>query len=160
MHGSVNDLDFDEKEGGITSGSVATIDLLDDMAAVITITGQADLDVTVSIDAPVTLDLDDDNKVPVSISYAYSNLGATDETTAKTLAVRVPAGFSSVTLPLVRRSSGPPGPPPTPDHVGYTPPSGTAYIFIFGTLGPVPLNAATGLYSGDINISVEYSTYE
>jgi hypothetical protein len=32
-------------------------------------------------------------------------------------------------------------------------------LFIYGTLGPVPANAAIGIYRGDINVRVEYSKY-
>lgn len=159
----LGELNFNSKKTVIVVGDEAfSILLTDNAAAVLTITGRADLDVTVIIEAPATLDLvvgEDTYTIPLSLAFAYSNRGAVDETTAKTQAIQVPGGFSYAAFPVLRRSSGPPGPPPTPDHTGYTQPTGTAYLFIYGTLGPVPGNAAAGLYTGEINITVEYSTY-
>lgn len=160
--GNVSELNFNSKQAVILGGNTVSIpNHLDEFAAILTITGRADLDVTVTIDVPVTLDLDVSNTIPVSLAFAYSNLGAgTNVAVAKTQAVVVPAGFNSITFPVIRRASGAPGPPPTPDHTGYTQSSGMAYLFIYGTLGPVPGGAAAGLYQGDINISVDYSTYD
>jgi hypothetical protein len=97
--------------------------------------------------------------IPLNIGFAYSNMGAESESLAKTQALQIPQGFTSATFPVLRRSTGPPGPPPTPEHNGYTAPTADAYLFIYGTLGPVPEDAAVGLYFGEINIHIEYSTY-
>ena len=158
MAGTTGDIDFNSKQNVILAGYSVTVNLIDDATAVIVITGRTDLDVTVSIDAPPSLDLDASNTIPLKLRYAYSNLGAVSETVAKTQAVQIPEGFTSATFPIVRRTSGPPGPPPTPDHEGYTQPTGTAYLFIYGDLGPVPLSAAVGLYTGNLNITIEYAT--
>jgi hypothetical protein len=156
--GSVDELDFNSKQPLIVAGSTVTISLIDNSAAVLTITGRADLDVTISIDAPATLNLDDDNSIPLSIGFAYSNLGLITESEAKTQAVEIPAGFNSATLPMFRRAGGPPGPPPTPSG-GQTLPTITTYIFIYGTLGPVPAGSSAGDYTGEINVHVEYSVF-
>jgi hypothetical protein len=155
----LGELNFNDKQPVILGGNSVQILLTDEAAAILTITGRADLDITVTISAPPNLVLDVDNQIPLSLLFAYSNMGASDEATAKTQAIQVPAGFTSATFPVLRRSSGPPGPPPTPDHPGVTYPTGTAYLFIYGSMGPVPNNAAVGLYEGDINITVSYSTY-
>jgi len=155
----LGELNFNEKQTLILSGNTVQILLTDEATAVIAIEGRADLDVTVTIDYVPTLELDENNKIPLNIGFAYSNLGAIDEATAKTQAIMVPVGFNSATFPVFRRASGPPGPPPTPDHTGYIQPTGTAYLFIYGTLGPVPAGAAVGVYLGDINVYVTYSTY-
>jgi hypothetical protein len=153
------ELNFNLKQTVIVAGQTVTIPLSSDAAAVLTIVGRADLDVTVTIDAPLTLDLDVDNKIDLALSFAYSNFGKSNETDAKTSAVQVPSGFTSVTFPMLKRASGLPPPPPIPGHTGYSAPTATAYLFIYGTLGPVPANAAIGIYRGDINVRVEYSKY-
>ena len=158
--GTPSELNFNNKTPLIITGTnqIVTISLTDMEAAVLTIEGTEYLDVTVYVDAPPTLDLDATNHIPVSIRFAYSNLNPADVTTAKTQAVEVPAGFNSATFPILRRISGPPGPPPTPPHEGYTPPKKTAYLFIYGTLGPVG-NVNAGLYDGTINVRVEYTVF-
>lgn len=156
-NGNPQDLNFNDKTQVITPGinqSVAII-LNDEEAAVLTIEGTEYLDVTVYVDAPATLDLGS-SKIPVGIRFAYSNLNPADALTAKSQAIEVPAGFNTATFPIVRRISGPPGPPPTPPSSGYTPPRKTAYLFIYGTLGPVP-NVDAGPYQGTINVTVEYT---
>ena len=157
--GSVDNLNFNDQQALILPGNTVTIMLTDNTSSVIAIQGRADLDVTVTIDAPASIILDMDNSIPLSVGFAYSNLGAIDESMAKTQAIQIPQGFTSATFPLLRRTAGPPGPPPTPAHNGYTAPTAIAYLFIYGTLGPVPSDASVGLYYGEINIHVEYSTY-
>jgi len=159
-NGTPYELNFNDKTPLIITGTnqIVPISLIDEEAAVLTIEGTEYLDVTVYVDAPPTLELDATNSIPLSIRFAYSNLGPADIATAKTQAVEVPAGFNSATFPILRRTNGPPGPPPTPPYEGYTPPKKTAYLFIYGTLGPVG-NVNAGLYDGTINVTVEYSTY-
>jgi len=153
------ELNFNDNQHVILSGETVTVNLTDNAAAILTIEGRADLDITVTIDAPTTLDLDVTNKIPLAIRFAYSNTGATTDITARASAIEVPAGFTSATFPIKRRTSGLPTPPPTPDQVGYTGPQGTTYLFMYGTLGQVPTNISAGNYTGNINIHVEYSKY-
>jgi hypothetical protein len=156
--GTPETLDFNDKVQVIRPGinQTVTINLQDAEAAVLTIEGNEQHDVTVYIDAPGTLDLDPSNKIPFGVRFAYSNLNPTDVIAAKMQAIEVPAGFNTITFPILRRVNGPPGPPPTPPSSGYTPPRKTAYLFIYGNLGPVG-NVDAGLYEGTINITVEYS---
>lgn len=158
--GVPNDLDFNDKTPVINPGvnQSVTINLQDAEAAVLSIEGTEYYDVTVYVDSPVTLDLDPDNKIPVAIRFAYSNLNAPNVTAAKNQAIEVPAGFNTATFPILRRVNGPPGPPPTPPSSGYTPPRKTAYLFIYGTLGPVG-SVDAGLYNGTIHITVEYTKF-
>ena len=159
--GIPGELNFNTKTPVINPGvnQSVTISLHDQEAAVLTLEGIEYYDVTVTVDTPLTLDLDPQNKVPVNIRFAYSNLNPADMLTAKNQAIEVPAGFNSATFPILRRINGPPGPPPTPPSSGYTPPRKTAWLFFYGTVGPVG-NVDAGLYEGTINITVQYSKYE
>lgn len=154
-------LNFNNKEEVIIRNSGETITMtLTDQPAVITLTGQADMDVTVTIDAPSSLILEGgSDEIPISLQFAYSNKGATNEADAKLVAIEVPASLSTVTFQVRQRSSGTRAIPPTPNHVGYTPPTATAYLFIYGSLGPVG-SIGAGIYSGDVVITVEYSSYD
>jgi hypothetical protein len=151
------ELNFNSKQQILLSGQTVTINLADDATAILTITGRLDQEISVTIDAPSTLDLNVSNKIPLAVKFAYSNTGAATEVVAKLSAVEMPTGFTTATFPVLRRASGLPAPPPTPNHAGYVAPTGTAYIFIYGTLGSIPLNAAAGMYSGDINVHVSYA---
>ncbi len=153
-------LNFNDKQPEIVSNSSATvtITLTDNETQYITIVGDATRDITVTISAPMDMTAGASSQIPFTCNFAYSNLGSSDAATAKTSAVEVPAGFSAITLPMLRRTAGVPAPPPTPAHGGYTAPSATAYIFLYGKLGPVG-NVNAGYYTGTISVSVNYSTY-
>lgn len=153
------ELNFNQKQPVILAGNTVSISLQDEEVAVLMIEGRADLDVTVSFSAPLTLDLDASNQIPLALRFAYSNTGAATDAIAKTTAQEVPAGFVSATFPISQRAAGLPPPPPTPGYVGYTAPTGKAYLFVYGTLGPLAANLSAGLYTGTINIHVEYSKY-
>jgi len=161
----LNELNFNLKQSLILAGGDPVIVKLDDVACdavgILTVEGRKDLDITVTIDAPATLDLDGSNHIPLAVRFAYSNTVALNETAinAKAHSIEIPAGFTSTTFPISRRLSGLPAPPPTPNYAGYIAPRGTVYLFVYGTLGKVPSNAAAGLYTGNINIHVEYAKY-
>jgi hypothetical protein len=154
------DLDFNAKQPVIVSnsGSTVTISLSDNETQYVAITADATRDITVTVTAPTILATGGGGagkEIDFSCQFAYSNLNSGSAAAAKTVAVEVPAGFTAITLPVVRRTSGAPLPPPTPAHGGYTPPAATAYLFIYGSLGPVgPVNA--GDYTGTVNVSVQY----
>jgi hypothetical protein len=156
---NLSELNFNQKQPFIIAGQTITINMTDDASAVLTIEGRTDLDINVTIDAPSTLDLDVTNKVPFALKFSYSNIGASNELIAKASAIEVPPGFTSATFPILRRASNLPAPPPTPNHIGYSAPTRTAYLFLYGTLGPVSASSATGFYTGNINIHVEYAKY-
>jgi len=153
---NLGELNFNDGRNVILPGQTVTINLTDNATAALKIEARADLDITVTIDALATLDLGS-NIIPLKLRFAYSNVGKLNEADAKVGPVQVPNGFTSITFPVLRRASGLPAPPPTPNHVGYTAAKATAYLFIYGTLGPVPINAAAGLYTGTINVRVEYA---
>ena len=154
---NLGELNFNEKQPVILAGETVTVNLADAAVGILTVKGRTDMDITVTIDAPATLDLDVSNQILLAVRFAYSNNGASNETNAKARSIEIPAGFTSATFPIIRRASGLPAPPPTPNYAGYIAPTGTAYLFVYGTLGPVPSNAAAGLYTGNINIRVEYA---
>jgi len=154
-------LDFNTKQSVILRNSSAIVTIaLTDEPAVITLTGQADLDVTVTVTAPTYLELEGgSDQIPLTLQLAYSNKGATNEEDAKAMAIEIPTSFTMATFPVKQRSSGTRALPPTPNHVGYTPPSATAYLFIYGSIGPVgAINS--GVYSADVLVTVEYSSYD
>ena len=119
------------------SDSMVTIALGDNEAQYVQIVGDATRDITITVTAPAYLTVGTGSQIPFACKFAYSNRGSLTEAAARLSAVEVPAGFTSITLPVFRRASGAPAPPPTPAHGGYTPPSATAYLFLYGTLGPV-----------------------
>ena len=154
-------LNFNDKQPMIVSNSntIVTITLTDNETQYITIVGDATRDITVTVSAPMYLTTGASSQIPFTCNFAYSNLGSSDAATAKTSAVEVPAGFTAITLPMLRRTAGVPAPPPTPAHGGYTAPQATAYLFLYGKLGPVG-NVNAGTYTGTINVSVNYTTYQ
>ena len=156
---NLGELNFNDKQTVIIPGSTVTINLTDEACGILSIEARTDLELTVTIDAPATLDLDVTNTIPLAVKFAYSNTGAPTDAIAKQGAIEVPAGFTSITFPVLRRASGLPPPPPTPDHVGVSYSTGRAYLFIYGTLGQVSANAAAGYYSGNIHVRAEYSKY-
>jgi hypothetical protein len=153
-------LNFNDKQSVIASNSnsTVTIALTDNETQYIAITADATRDITITVTAPTNLITGGGGpgyQIPFTCQFAYSNLGSSTATAAKTVAVQVPGGFTSITFPMLRRMSGAPLPPPTPAHGGYTPPSATAYLFLYGTFGPVG-NVTAGIYSGTVNVNVQY----
>jgi hypothetical protein len=150
-------LNFNDKQPVIASNSnsTVTIALGDNESQYIEIVGDATRDITITINAPLYLTLDASNQINFSCQFAYSNLGSTSASVARGNAVQVPGGFTVITLPMLRRTSGAPPPPPTPAHGGYTPPSAKVYLFLYGSLGPVG-NVNAGSYTGTINVTVNY----
>jgi hypothetical protein len=153
-------LDFNAKQPILVSGysQTVTVSLSDNETQYIKIVADATRDITVTVSAPMYLTTGSSSQIPFSCNLAYSNLGSDVAATAKASAIEVPAGFTAITLPMLRRTSGVPAPPPTPAHGGYTAPSATAYLFLYGKLGPIG-NVNSGTYTGTINVSVNYSTY-
>jgi len=154
-------LNFKDKEPIIVSGSNQTVSINfnDNETQCVSITGDATRDVFVSISAPLNLITGvggPGNEIPFNCKFAYSNLGSGSVAAAKMSAIQVPSGFTSASFPLLRRASGAPLPPPTPAHSGYTAPSATAYLFIYGSLGPVGNVTPSNNYTGTINVTVQY----
>lgn len=142
------------------------------------ITAPGDADVTVTVTAPVNnvLALDGNptlGTLPVRIGWGYWNPG--DATNAAVPSELVTAarevasatgttpGFTSVTFPMTRRTgtAGPPSAPPDPRYVGREPAveMAVAYLTVYGSIPNVPANTKVGVYTGEVDIHVELSTY-
>jgi hypothetical protein len=142
------------------TNATVTIALSDNEAQNIKIIADASRDVTVTITSPAYMIIGSGgagNQIPFTCNVAYSNTGVADASTAKLSAIQVPAGFTVITFPILKRTAGIPLPPPTPAHGGYTAPSATAYLFLYGKFGPIG-NVNAGNYTGIVNVSVDYST--
>ncbi|MBC6367532.1 hypothetical protein DDT91_12090 [Algoriphagus sp. AK58] len=156
-------LNFNQKQANISINSPAvTINLSDNQAVAFRIEAPDGFDLTVEVDAPTFLSLngigtDSEETVPFRIGMAYNNLLAGDEMSAKAGAVQLPVGFYNVSFPVSRRSAGAPGPPPTPVSGDYVRPKSTAWLFLYGELGPIgQVNA--GQYLGDVTINVYFTS--
>jgi hypothetical protein len=153
-------LNFNAKQPMIVSRSndQVTIALTDGECQSIEIIGDATRDITITITADLNIITGGGGpgySIPFACRFAYSNLGLSDPTSAKTYAIQVPIGFTSITLPMLRRTTGAPAPPPTPAHGGYTAPSVKAYLYLYGTLGPVG-SVAAGYYTGTVYVTISY----
>jgi hypothetical protein len=156
-------LNFNLKKAAISANSPAvTINLIDNQSVGFQIQAPDGYDLTVEVDAPAFLALDGvgtapEEQVPFRLAMAYNNQAALDELTAKSTAVELPTGFYNVTFPVNRRTAGVPGPPPTPNSGTYVRPRSTAWLFLYGELGPVgPVNA--GNYFTEIIINVYFTS--
>lgn len=155
-------LNFNNKQRVIIVGDPTTVNVsLTDLQTVV-----------VEVDAPIEFDInceltfdrglslggaDTGIFVPLLVRIAYNNTGELSDVQRRMNAVEVPIGFSNITLPVRRRVSGAPGPPPTPEHGGYVRPRGKAYFYLYGTLGPIPNGIPSGTYLGDINLNLSYT---
>ncbi len=151
-----NALDF----GKIFIGQAKTILLSGNEVTAFDITAERGYDLTVSVSAPPVLDGPDSKTIPFRINFAYSDQGAQVLSVAKTSATEVPAGFTSVTFPVLRYASGLPAPPPAPlDGATTSRPTAKSWLFIYGNVGPAASDASAGNYTGTINITVDYTSY-
>ena len=156
-------LSFNAKQGFIPDNNPAiSINLADNQTVAFRIEAPEGYDLTVEVDSPTQLALDGigtqpNEVIPFQIGLAYNNLLAGDELTAKSGAIQLPIGFNNVTFPVNRRVSGAPGPPPTPVSGDYVRPKASAWLFIFGQLGPIgSVNA--GSYTGNITVNVYFTS--
>lgn len=156
-------LNFNQKQANISANSpTVTILLADAQAVAFEIKAPEGFDLTVEVDAPPFLTLDGsgnelEEQIPFRIGIAYNNLEAGSDAAAKESAIQIPIGFYNVTFPVNRRVSGAPGPPPTPVSGDYVRPRSTAWLFLYGELGPIgPVNA--GQYLGDVTINVYFTS--
>lgn len=133
-----------------------SVTVLRENSAWVQIDGDATRDITIMVPATVYLTRGLANQIPFACQYAYSNLGY-DVNTAKANAIELSPGVTVITIPMLQRAMGaPPAPPPTPAHGGYTAPKATAYLFLYGTLGPVG-NVSSGNYSGTVYVYINYT---
>lgn len=136
-------LDFD----WILANQSKSIELGDPEMVVLSITGVEYYDVIITIDAPAELVLDGENSMGFTLNAAFANRGQNQVSDARLINGDT-ARFQ------IKRDDGPPGPPPTPPHEGYTPPEATAYLYLYGTINVGEVDA--GIYEGTVNITVEY----
>lgn len=156
-------LNFNAKQRIIVVNDPTPVSILlsDIEAVVIEIEAPIDYDLTLEFLLPEYLSfggLDTGVTVPLSIRLAYNNTGEMDDASRRISAIEVPAMFKVITLPVQRRQiGGPPLPPPTPDHQGYTRPRGKVFIYLYGVLSGAPQNARAGNYSSEVILNVNYA---
>lgn len=160
--GALPTLDFNQKKRALVPGSEAvTIDLVDNQAVIYEIEAPEGFDLTIDISAPTAFSLIDNptESIPFLLKVAYNNMEPLDEISGKLNSVELPAGFSSITFPVSRRSAGAPSAPPSPEDGAFTRPKAKAYLYLYGTFGPVGMVPA-GRYEGEININVSFTSYD
>jgi hypothetical protein len=145
--------------GQVTVGDPNVVILQNDPRAVILeINAVEYMDLNVTLTPPPGNQLlregDPETGIAVEIKMAYFNQGNVDPEIAAVQATAVTGEM--ITFPVRRRTGGPPGPPPTPDHSGYTAPMAKAYLVIYGTLNLGGGSLKAGSYSGDIRVEVSY----
>ena len=156
-------LNFNDKQRIIIVGdqTPVVIDINDNPTVVIELDAPIEYDLTVEFTWTPGLSylgLDTGTLVPFNLGIAYNNTGEFTDFDRRLAAVQVPSSYRTVTLPVRRRTAGgPPLPPPTPDYEGFVRPRGKAYLFVYGSLGPIPSNIRSGNYSGTIDIFVNYN---
>ena len=150
------DLDF----GSILRPGSSSVSLGSGLEGVVSLEGIRFLDAFVTISPyPVNyLFLDGDDscvsstcRIQFDMLTAFTNSGQLlDVTSGATV-------FNSATVrfPFRARAGGPPRPPPVPPHAGYTPPTDTAYLYIYGEV-TASANANAGSYSNIITVTVAY----
>ncbi|HKJ44230.1 MAG TPA: DUF4402 domain-containing protein [Balneolales bacterium] len=143
----VNDINFGQV---VTNEGLVRLNKGDNGMGVLKITGQKNMDITINIPSSVKLyDASNTNYMNYTIRAAYNNKGQNDYTQTQ------PFNVPSQTFRVGGRNQGPPAPPPTPAHHGYIPPTGSAWLYLFGNLNVT--NVPVGQYHGTITITVIYN---
>jgi hypothetical protein len=158
--GALPALDFSQKKRVILPNSEAvSIELNDNLAVIFELEAPEGYDLTVEMSAPPVFTLIDDptETIPFQVRMAYNNQSPLDPVSGKLQALEMPIGFNSITFPVSRNSSGLPSAPPSPEFGGYTRPKTKAYIYLYGSIGPVG-SVPTGRYEAEININVSFTT--
>lgn len=152
--GGYSSLDF----GMVFFGQGHTeIELNSDDVVIFAIEGVRSLDVFVDLLPPTHLWLDgistsdDEKRIPFTLNGAYANQGEGNTGPG----YRVPFSGTAARFPILRRETGPPGPPPVPPHSGYVPPRATAYLFLYGNIN-VGSELQAGWYLGEITVTISY----
>lgn len=117
------------------------------------------LDIFMTITAPpyVYLDGNDtcvtsDCRSPITYTFAYNNTNTfLDNLSGNTI-----FGTSTVRLPMVKRGSGPPGPPPTPEVALVSLPLSTVYLYIGGEITTTGSETA-GSFTNTVTIEIIYN---
>ncbi|MCH8496437.1 MAG: hypothetical protein LAT57_12510 [Balneolales bacterium] len=156
----IQHLDF----GGVISGDIdpKLRELGSGLEGVIEIEGIPFLDVVVTITEINKLYLDGDItcsesscEMDVMLQYAYTNTGIMDfAPNYENVAIQFIGNMAR--FPIIRRQSGPPGPPPTPNINGVAlPPLQKAYIYIYGQASAT-LGTDAGAYGNTLTVTIEY----
>lgn len=132
----------------LRNGGLYQIQLSDPGVVVFSIQAEYDKDLFVTLSPPADLVLDASNTIPFTLRAAYANQGNNSIAQAKVIS------GTTARFPVQARGDQPPGPPPTPKHEGYTTPTATAYLYIYGDIDVG--NVSAGFYTGNIDISVSY----
>jgi len=174
-HGITVEIDYNVLDFGqiATDGDRVDIEQEDSRSVVVSIEGIANRDVDVYMYTErstypnnfLFLDLgsgdyDENNKLSAEFFMAFYNRVPPNKEEEDFGTVRgsaIPISGDMATFQIQRRTQGPPGPPPTPNHEGYQPDVAKAYIVIYGNLQPAQVNA--GKYSETITIHVEYADH-
>jgi hypothetical protein len=145
----------------VNDPNVYLVNLFDFPTVVVEIDAPIEYDLTIELSLPSGITLGGLNvgtPVPVNLRYAYNNTGELSDAQRRTNAVEVPSVFNTLTLPVRRRRpGGPPLPPPTPEHGGYLRPRGKAYVYFYGSIGPIPGGIPAGNYSAEIQMTINYA---
>lgn len=125
--------------------------LADDNAAWLKITAPISSELEIIFDLPNILTLDQ-SSIPANIRIAYSNTATVSAITAKSTAIEVPGGFTTIRIPVKAGNNG--GPPPPPSSPLYSnQPMADVYIFFFGSAGPATNDVVSGNYTGTVFLS-------
>lgn len=154
---SLGDFEF---EGPIISdGGTYQVELID--SYVLSIIGVKYLDVGVTITGDGVLVNTDPNctepaqcSIPFTLNSAYANRGQNN--IADAVIIPVSANNANTRFPVLARQQQPPGPPPPPPTEAFDQAQveESAYLYLYGEISVGNVNA--GLYTGTINITVEY----
>lgn len=117
------------------------------------------LDIFVTITAPTYLFLDGDDacvsatcRIPVTFEYAYNNTNTYLDNVIGNTAFT----SSTVRIPMLRRGSGPPMPPPTPEVALPSLPLVTSFIYIGGEIVSTG-SEVSGSYTNTMTIEIIYN---
>lgn len=151
------DLDFGlliQNEGLVTlpiaESKVLTIEAVKYLDVIVDITA----DDYLLLNGNLSCATDPNCRIPYTLQASYANAGTNSFSQAKN--ITVVSNVASTQFQVLRRTSGPPQPPPTPVYEGYNPSLflETAYIYIYGSLNVG--NITAGSYTGDITLTVNY----
>lgn len=94
------------------------------------------------------------HQIPVSIQASYANSNTATLKTAKESATEFPSGYATFHIPVSVRKSINSNSQRGPSMATNPNATSDVYLFFHGSAGPASLNIPSGLYSGNIFISV------
>ncbi len=152
------DLVFGEGGQVLNGEGTVEIPLSSGDKTTIVIEGVKYLDIIVDIQGTQEIykngDTQSSQQIPLDLDAAYANLGNDNYAQARF----IPLGSNNsgtVRFRVQGRGEGPPAPPPTPPHEGYTPPKSEAYLYLYGSIDVGDVDA--GDYSTTVTVTVSYA---